>query len=81
MGTILWGFFMAMGTLYMSAVYGLVGLVGWLALNLLLAYRFNQARKHSRVEAYDDRLTDERMKTAEEDLIKDWERKKNEEQP
>jgi hypothetical protein len=62
----------------LSAVFGLLGLLGWLALNLLLAYRWNKARKHSRPEAYDDRLTDERMRASQEELIKKWEKEKEE---
>jgi hypothetical protein len=69
------GFFVAMGTLFFSAVYGLLGLIGWLALNLLLGYKRNQARKQSRPDAYDDRLTDEKMQKYQEDLIASWQKK------
>jgi hypothetical protein len=75
-GTILWGSVVALGTLYFAGVYGYLGLIGWLGLNLLVGYRFSQARKHSRPDAYDDRLTDERMRTAQEELISDWEKEK-----
>jgi hypothetical protein len=49
----------------------------WLAVNLLLAYRWNQARK-SRGDIYDDHLTEDRMQTVKEELIRGWE-KENEE--
>lgn len=65
-----------MGALAFSGYYGLPGIIGWLGLNLLVAYRLNQARKHSRPEAYDDRLTDERIQESQEELIKRWEEKK-----
>ena len=75
-GTILWGFAVALGTLYFSSVYGLFGLLGWIGLNLILGYRMNKARTHSRPEAYDDRLTDERIRLSQEEFMRSWEEEK-----
>jgi hypothetical protein len=36
---------------------------------IIIGYRLNKAKNHSRVEAYDDRLTHERMTRATDELI------------
>jgi hypothetical protein len=46
------------------AVYGLVPSLTWFGGNLGAAYVLNQARKHGRKDAFDDRLTQERMDQA-----------------
>ncbi len=76
-GAIIWTYIIGFGALYLTPVYGWPGFTGWLALNLLLAYRWNQARK-SRGDIYDDHLTEDRMQSAKEELIRSWE-KENEE--
>ena len=74
-GIMFWAASTFIGTAYLSVAYGLAGLAAWLALNLFVAYGLNQARRHSRSAAYNDHLNDERMRTAEEDLITGWEKK------
>jgi hypothetical protein len=67
---------------YLAAMIGLVAFLHWqttlvflagLGLCCVGAVRFYD--KHHRAEAYDDRLTDERMREATEDLVRRW--KKN----
>jgi hypothetical protein len=58
------------------------GPIAWpitLALIIAPLYYFNKTRKHGRLEAYDDRLTEERMQAARDDIIANWQLKKDKE--
>lgn len=72
MGIILWGFGGALGVLFFASSYGLPGMFAWLGLNLLVGYRLSKARKHWKKDVFDDKLTEERMLDAEEELVKKW---------
>jgi hypothetical protein len=74
-GVIVWGFAVSVGVIYFAAVYGFLGMFVWIALNVSISYWLNRARGHSRAEAFDDRLTDERMREAQEELIKKWKKR------
>jgi hypothetical protein len=57
------------------------GAIAWpitLALIIAPLYYFNKTRKHGRLEAYDDRLTEERMRAARDDIIAQWKKKDTE---
>ena len=61
---ILWPGFIAGGVLFTIGYTGPIGFLAFLAANFALAYSLNKARKHSRKEAFDDRLTQKRMDDA-----------------
>jgi hypothetical protein len=57
------------------------GPLGWpivVALITAPIYYFNAARKHGRSEAFDDRLNDQRMKAAQEEIMAIWKKKEEE---
>jgi hypothetical protein len=54
------------------------GPIAWpitLALIVAPLYYFNKSRRHGRSEVFDDRLTDERMRAARDEIIADWQKK------
>jgi hypothetical protein len=54
------------------------GPIAWpvtLALIIAPLYYFNKSRKHNRPEAFDDRLNEERMRAARDDIIAHWKKK------
>ncbi len=72
LGLILWLPFASIGTLVATMYsvyfgYSYLGLVSFVIINVGLAVYLNKARKHSRADAFDDRLTFEKM-----DQARDW---------
>jgi hypothetical protein len=61
-GLICWVALFSLGGLTSIAYFGLLGCLGFFALNFFVAYLLNQARKHQ--NDYDDRLTQARMDEA-----------------
>ncbi len=74
-GIMFWAGIVALGALGFAVAFGMIGFAAWLALNLVLVYPLSQARNHWRKGVFDDHLTGERMRSAEEDVIKIWEEK------
>jgi hypothetical protein len=66
---IAWAGIVSYGIL-IAAVFGLLPSVAWFGSNVAVAYVLNQARKHSRADAYDDRLSDARVAAAQEWIIR-----------
>jgi hypothetical protein len=63
----------------LSVQFGPLGPPVALALIAAPVYYFNKARKHGRSEAFDDRLTDERMRVAQEEIESIWKKRPTEE--
>ena len=58
-----------MVVLFTAVMYGMLGFLLAVAILFSIVYYFNKARKHWRAEAFDDRLSDVRMREAREELI------------
>jgi len=69
---LLWPGLVTLGILTVSVLYGAIGFLCFISGNIALVYFRNEARKHWREGAFDDRLTDTRMAQAQEDLIRGW---------
>lgn len=72
LGLVLWMPFVTMGSLVALGYsllfgYNVLGLVVFVGANVGVAIYWNKARKHHRMDAYDDRLSFERMEQA-----RDW---------
>lgn len=76
------GFLVSLGTILLVPIAGMVGFVSFLNLYTAIAYALALGlfallaerfyRKHHRSEAYDDRLTDERMREARDYILGRW---------
>jgi energy-coupling factor transporter transmembrane protein EcfT len=70
-----WLAYFPLGMLTAIAYFQWLGFLLFITLNIGTAYFLNQARNHSRAEAYDDRLSDVKMAQAQEYIVRRWRNK------
>ena len=67
---------LAAAMLLLSIVkFGPIAWVITLALIIAPLYYFNKSRNHGRLDVFDDRLTEERMRAARDEIIANWQKK------